>query len=120
MASRTTATPLSLSGAVVAAVGAVVADFAIADDRSSSRPQVVVAVALAARVVDVLTGVVCRPARLLVPAPPAPARTVRPAIDSLREGSMLRWCGWIIRSARRGPPPAPHFVLLPSCRARPS
>lgn len=30
-------------------------------------------------------------------------------------GSMLRWCGWVIRAARRGPPPGPgHVVLRPA------
>lgn len=81
---------------------------------------IVIAVALAARAVDVLVGVVCRPAPLLVPAPPSCVRTVRGAVDSFREGSMLRWCGWTIRAARRGPPPAPNVSFLPSFRPDPS
>lgn len=74
---------------------------------------IIVAVGLAARVVDVVIGVVSRPARLLISPPPAPLRAVRVAIDSLREGSMLRWCGWRILSARRGPPPDLLLLVTP-------
>jgi hypothetical protein len=62
----------------------------------------VVAATLAAHLLWLLIGGVRRPqpARFALCAPPQvliPAR-VR------RHGSMLRWCGWTIRAARRGPP----------------
>lgn len=44
-----------------------------------------------------------------VVATPGPVATRGPAASptSSRLGSMLRWCGWAIRAARRGPPDAP-------------
>jgi hypothetical protein len=71
---------------------------------------IVVAVALSSRIAELFIGAVLRPVLLLVAAAPAPVRTVHVAIDSLREGSMLRWCGWSLRAARRGPP-------VPGCAA---
>ena len=49
-----------------------------------------------------------------VVATPAPV-AVRPAVaspTSSRLGSMLRWCGWAIRAARRGPPDPPRHLIL--------
>ncbi|GAA5109649.1 hypothetical protein [Pseudonocardia adelaidensis] len=65
---------------------------------------VVVAVASSARFTELLAGVLSRPVRLLVVGPPV-ARSVRAvAVRGERRGSMLRWCGWTLRAARRGPP----------------
>ena len=45
---------------------------------------------------------------------PAPLAVRRPASSPTRPsrlGSMLRWCGWAIRAARRGPPDrSGHFI----------
>lgn len=45
-------------------------------------------------------------------------RAVPEALDCLRGlamarrlGSMLHWCGWVIRAARRGPPPLAHVFI---------
>lgn len=48
-----------------------------------------------------------------VVATPAPV-TIRPPHASptpSRLGSMLRWCGWAIRAARRGPPGTPGHLI---------
>jgi hypothetical protein len=77
---------------------------------------IVVAVALSSRIAELFIGAVLRPVLLLVAAAPAPVRTVHVAIDSLREGSMLRWCGWSLRAARRGPPAPVCAPWLPPRR----
>lgn len=68
---------------------------------------VLVAVAVGARLVWLVVDTVRRPLAL-VPAPSSPA--MRPVLLRVRLvllGSMLRWCGWAILAARRGPPQAP-------------
>jgi hypothetical protein len=64
---------------------------------------IVVAVAASARFTELLARVLARPVRLLMGPPVAPS-VGAVAVRSGRRGSMLRWCGWIIRAARRGPP----------------
>lgn len=64
---------------------------------------IVVAVAAGARIAELFVRAVCRPVLLLMtPGPPSGALGGVPVVE--RHGSMLRWCGWIIRAARRGPP----------------
>ncbi len=65
---------------------------------------VVVAVALSARFTELLAHVLSRPVRLLLMGPPAAPSSGGVAVRSRRRGSMLRWCGWTLRAARRGPP----------------
>jgi hypothetical protein len=69
---------------------------------------VVVAVATSGQLAQLLLTALRRPVQLLVsgPAPTAPVRaTIR--LRARRQGSMLRWCGWSIEAARRGPPSLP-------------
>ena len=49
-----------------------------------------------------------------VAATPAPVAKRPPTASPTpsRLGSMLRWCGWAIRAARRGPPDPPGHVIL--------
>ena len=47
----------------------------------------------------------------LDPAPDAPPARDPGPIRVRRLGSMLHWCGWVIRAARRGPPLVPRPVL---------
>ncbi|OZM76418.1 hypothetical protein CFP66_41575 [Pseudonocardia sp. MH-G8] len=65
----------------------------------------VIAVATSGRIAQLLLTALRRPVRLLVSGP-APTGLVRaPAqLCIRRHGSMLRWCGWSIHAARRGPP----------------
>jgi len=65
---------------------------------------IVVAVAASARFTELLAGVLSRPVRLLLVSPPVAPSVGAVAVRSGRRGSMLRWCGWTIRAARRGPP----------------
>ena len=67
---------------------------------------VVIAVATSGRIAQLLLTALRRPVRLLlVCGPPPPARVPAPARRcTRRHGSMLRWCGWSIQAARRGPP----------------
>jgi hypothetical protein len=65
---------------------------------------VVVAVAASARVTELLVRAVSRPVQLLTVGPPVAGSGGTVAPRSRRRGSMLRWCGWTIRAARRGPP----------------
>jgi hypothetical protein len=66
---------------------------------------VVVAVATSGRIAQLVLTALRRPARLLVSGPPPAARVrVRARLCVRRHGSMLRWCGWSIQAARRGPP----------------
>jgi hypothetical protein len=66
---------------------------------------VVIAVATSARIAQLLLTALRRPVRLLVSGPPPPAPLRAPArLCARRHGSMLRWCGWSIQAARRGPP----------------
>lgn len=67
---------------------------------------VVVAVATSGRITQLLLTALRRPMRLLLvsgPPPPAPVR-VATRRRARRHGSMLRWCGWSLQAARRGPP----------------
>jgi hypothetical protein len=65
---------------------------------------IVVAVAASARFTELLAHVLSRPVRLLMVGPPVAPSVGAVAVRSGRRGSMLRWCGWTIRAARRGPP----------------
>ena len=65
---------------------------------------VVVAVAASARVTELLVRALARPVRLLTVGPPVAPSIGAVAVRSDRRGSMLRWCGWTLRAARRGPP----------------
>ena len=71
---------------------------------------IVIAVATSGRITQLLLTALRRPVRLLlVSGPSAPAPVRPPARRSgRRHGSMLRWCGWSIQAARRGPP---HLAL---------
>lgn len=64
----------------------------------------VIAVAVCASLVLLLFGALRRPSRLLVYTPADSSHRPLRATRSIRYGSMLRWCGWTIRAARRGPP----------------
>jgi hypothetical protein len=67
---------------------------------------IVVAVATSGRIARLLLTALRRPVRLLLISEPSPpARLHAPARLCVRcHGSMLRWCGWSIQAARRGPP----------------
>jgi hypothetical protein len=67
---------------------------------------IVIAVATSGRIAQLLLTALRRPVRpLLFSGPPPAARVLAPARRSARRlGSMLRWCGWSIQAARRGPP----------------
>ena len=47
---------------------------------------------------------------VVTPAPVVMRRSASSPI-AFRLGSMLRWCGWAIRAARRGPPDMPGHLL---------
>jgi hypothetical protein len=64
---------------------------------------IVIAVASSIRFFELLLSALRRPMRLLITALDAP-RIIPPHARTGRCGSMLRWCGWIILAARRGPP----------------
>lgn len=64
---------------------------------------VLVLVALVAHLACVLVAAVRRPlAALRVPTPATPPVLV--CVRTEAEGSLLRWCGWVLLAARRGPP----------------
>jgi hypothetical protein len=68
---------------------------------------VIFAVAIGARLVRLVVDTVRRP---LAPVPAPSSLAILPVLLRVRPvllGSMLRWCGWAILAARRGPPPAP-------------
>ena len=65
---------------------------------------VVIAVAAGARFAELLVRVLARPVRLLTVGPPVAPSAGAVAVRSERRGSMLRWCGWTLEAARRGPP----------------
>jgi hypothetical protein len=65
---------------------------------------IVVAVAASVRFTELLVRVLSRPVRLLTVGPPVAPTACAVAVRSGRRGSMLRWCGWTLRAARRGPP----------------
>jgi hypothetical protein len=69
---------------------------------------VVIAVAASGRVAQLLLTVLRRPVRLLVSGPPPAPVRAQARLCARRHGSMLRWCGWSIQAARRGPP-TPSF-----------
>lgn len=74
----------------------------------------VVAVTIGAHLLYLLIDGVRRPLAAL-PTPSAPPHVLIP-VRARRLGSMLRWCGWAIRAARRGPPPNARHVVLSSIR----
>lgn len=65
---------------------------------------IVIAVATCTRFTQLLITVLRRPVKLLTAEPPTEPKNATVGAHPLRLGSMLRWCGWIIRAARRGPP----------------
>jgi hypothetical protein len=65
---------------------------------------VVLAVAVTGRLAQLLLSALRRPVRMLVAGPPTSPLRCPTAASTQRHGSMLRWCGWSIRAARRGPP----------------
>jgi hypothetical protein len=67
---------------------------------------IVVAVAASARFTRLLIALLDRPARLLTSHSPGALELATIEVHTSRLGSMLRWCGWILRAARRGPPPS--------------
>lgn len=70
---------------------------------------VLVAATIGVQLLYLLSIAVRRP----VVATPAPVAMRSPTVSptSSRLGSMLRWCGWAIRAARRGPPNAPGRLI---------
>ena len=71
---------------------------------------VLVALASVGHLLQLLIGAVRRP--LAVVPTPTPTQTpVLVPVRAQRLGSMLRWCGWSLRAARRGPPPAYRHVF---------
>lgn len=66
---------------------------------------VVIAVATSGQLARLLLTALSRPVQLLVSGPPPGAlapSSIRLCVR--RHGSMLRWCGWSLQAARRGPP----------------
>jgi hypothetical protein len=87
----------------------------VASEAPTAAMQVVVPVlALVAATIGLqLLYLLINALRRPVVATPAPV-AIRPLAASptpSRLGSMLRWCGWAIRSARRGPPAAPGHLI---------
>jgi hypothetical protein len=68
---------------------------------------IVIAGASCVRFVGLLLGTLCRPLLLLTSSSLEPPSRVLIMICTVRRGSMLHWCGWAIRAARRGPPAVP-------------
>ena len=68
---------------------------------------VVAAVVLAAQFLELLLGALRRPFRLISRPPGRGCGRILIPVCTRPRGSMLRWCGWVIRSARRGPPAVP-------------
>lgn len=64
---------------------------------------IVIAVASSIRFFELLLSALRHPIRLLITALDAPC-VIPSNARTVRCGSMLRWCGWIIRAARRDPP----------------
>ena len=62
----------------------------------------VVAMTVVAHLLHLLLDAVRRPLDALA-APHTPPRVLIP-VRARRLGSMLRWCGWVLQAARRGPP----------------
>lgn len=82
----------------------VVSEVPIAGVQIAVPALAVVAVAIAAHLLYLLIDVVRRPLGV-PPAPCAPHHLLIP-VQPRRLGSMLRWCGWVLQAARRGPPAA--------------
>ena len=72
---------------------------------------VLVAATIGLQLLYLLINAVRRP---IVWTPNTPLAVRRPASSPTRPsrlGSMLRWCGWAIRAARRGPPDRPGHLI---------
>jgi len=67
----------------------------------------VVAVAVCARLVWLVVDTVRHPLAPLPASVPVAVRNVLLRVRAVPPGSMLRWCGWAIVAARRGPPLVP-------------
>jgi hypothetical protein len=65
---------------------------------------IVIAVAFFAQFLRLLIGALRRPLRLVCSSPLTEPSAVLITVRTRPRGSMLRWCGWAIRAARRGPP----------------
>jgi hypothetical protein len=65
---------------------------------------IVVAVATSGQLAQLLLSALRRPVQLLLAGPPPAPPRVPIHVCTQRLGSMLRWCGWSILAARRGPP----------------
>lgn len=65
---------------------------------------VVFAVAVGGQLARLLLSALHRPVQLLMAGPQPPPLRASLCVSTKRHGSMLRWCGWSIRAARRGPP----------------
>ena len=78
---------------------------------------VLVAATIGLQLLYLLINAVRRP---IVWTPNTPLAVRRPASSPTRPsrlGSMLRWCGWAIRAARRGPPNRPGHLIPDSFTA---
>ncbi|GEL17327.1 hypothetical protein [Pseudonocardia asaccharolytica] len=71
----------------------------------------VLAVVFGARLGELVLGALRRPLRRLTSPPPEVPRRIVAALGPVPRGSLLPWCGWAIRAARRGPPRAPAPTL---------
>jgi hypothetical protein len=65
---------------------------------------IVIAVTSCARFVELILGAPSRPLRLLSSSPFEGVGRIPVTVRTVRRGPMLRWCGWAIDAARRGPP----------------
>jgi hypothetical protein len=65
---------------------------------------IVVAVATSGQLAQLLLSALRRPVQLLLAGSPPALPRVPTHVCTHRLGSMLRWCGWSIEAARRGPP----------------
>lgn len=69
---------------------------------------VLIAIAIGAHLAWLAVHAVRRRPPTAPPRPWVPARPVLVRVQSTPLGPVLRWCGWITASARRGPPAATH------------
>lgn len=66
---------------------------------------IVVVVATSGQLAQLLLTALDRPVQIVICGPPPATRIqVSVRLCARRHGSMLRWCGWSLQAARRGPP----------------